>query len=290
MSLIQIRQIPDDYAESTGLAKYNRSRMPGTTDRFMADFNIDGRRVTGIDEGGYGVDKERFEKLAELRKNLEQRTQRDLSANSTFWDDFVVEIYADEPKIFNTEIPMDEVAIKMLIANRYVAPTKNDISNPLYRDAQYYAFTEESEVEEEISIRKKRDKALIQLLDMSDNKEKMILYGQYLEGLKYHSKLGENTLYKMLRAYIDDKEMKNAINFLAATKKSVEEIQQKIIVDKALKQRLINRVGTGGKKSTYQYGQVTVGNTIEEVYKNLGSPDFAPELMSIKNELEGNNS
>lgn len=289
MSLIHIKQIPDDYAESTGLAKYNRSRMPGTVDRFMADINVDGRRVTGIDDGGYGVDREKAEKLAEIRANLEKKTQQNLDVNSPFWEKFIIEIYADQPKVFNTELPYDDIAFKMLVANRFVAPSKADISNPSFRDAQYYAFTEEGEVEEEITLRKKRDRALVQLLDMSDNKEKMILYGQYLEGLKYHSKLLENTLYKMLRAYIDDKEMKNASNFLEAVKKSPEEIQQKIIVDKAIKQRLINRVGIGGKKSVYQFGNVTIGNTIEEVYKNLATPDFAPELMSLKKELEGSN-
>lgn len=288
MATIQIKQIADDYAEATGLAKYGRSRMPGCKDVFMAKVNGDSRRITGIDEEGYGVDRERREKLLLLRTSLEKRLGKNLdaSSNNEFWEDFTVEIYSDKPKVFNTENALDDLAYRMLIANRYIAPSKEDASNPLYRDAQYYAFTEEGEIQEEISSRKKKDKALSELYLIGENKEKMLLYGQYLEGLKYHSKLGENTLYTMLRTFIEDKELKNANNFLALLKMPVEEIQQKIIIDKALKQRLIAKVSIGNKKHAYQYGQITVGNSIEEVYKNLSLPDFAPELIALKNELD----
>lgn len=167
-----------------------------------------------------------------------------------------------------------------------LAPDKEAVSQIEYKEAAYYAYTEESEAAEEISTRKKRDKALSQLLEISENKAKMVLYGQYLEGIKYSEKLSEPSLYKMLRTYIEDKDIKNATNFLAALETPVEDIQQKIIVDKALKQRIINRSSIGGKKHVYQYGQITLGSTIEEVYTNLSLPDFAPELLSITKELD----
>ena len=285
MSVVQIKQIPDDYAESIGLAKYGRSRMPGCVDRFMAREGLDGRRITGLDEEQKGLTPEQAEKVKELRVSLEKQINQDLTPFSKFWDTFMVSIYSDTTKTFDTTNPMDMIALRMLKANGYIVPSKEHIDDPRYINAQYYAFTQESENQEEISAHKKRDKAKSILLDISDNKEKMLLYGQYLEGIKYHPKLTEPTLYKMLRAYIDDKDLKNTSNFLAVVNRPIEELQQKIIVDKAIKQRLIQKTNIG-KKHVYQYGQVTLGNTLDDVYKNLSTPDFAPELMALDKELK----
>lgn len=286
MSIISIKQIPDDYADATGLAKYGRSRMPGCKDRFSVAENSDGRFVTGIDEESYTVAKEDKESVKATRIKFEKQLGKDLSGTSEYWNTFQIVIDADKPKVFNTDNPLEALSIKVLLANKLVAPDREAASTPEYKDAQYYAYTEEGEIAEEISTRKKRDKALGELLKISDDKEKMLLYGQFLEGLKYHTKLGEDTLYKMLRTYIEDKEIKNSINFLSVIKKNVVDLQQKIIVDKALKQRLIERKNVGNKQYVYQYGNVTLGTTIDDVYSNLSLPDFAPELMALKAELD----
>lgn len=290
MSTVLIKQIPDDSAYASGLAKYNRSRMPGTADRFSAAEGPGGRYITGIDEESPVVPLTQKEEVKALRENLAQKVMdasgKNLTATSPFWQDFQVTIYSDRPKVFNTENPLDLVSLKMLIANGYIAPDKDASETYEYKDAQYYAYTEESETSEEVSIRKQRDKAIGALLDISENKEKMLLYGRYLEGLKYNESFKENTLFKMLRAYIEDKDIKNSQNFLAALKEPVEKLQTKAIIDNALKQRLISRVSVGNKQQVYQYGQVTLGSSVEEVYKNMGLPDFAPELMNIKKDLE----
>ena len=286
MSTILIRQIPDDYADSTGLAKYNRSRMPGCKDRFSVSENIDGRYLTNLDEESFTVPKEKKEEVKKLRESYQSLLGKDLTGSSDFWKDFQIVIDADNPKVFNTENPVDALSIHVLLANKYVAPSKEAAYTPEYRDAQYYAYTEDEEEAEEINLRKKRDTAIVELSKIMDNKDKMILYGQYLEGLKYHSKLGESTLYKMLRSYIEDKDIKNASNFINAIKKDVVELQQKIIIDKALKQRLIVKSHIGNKQYAYQYGNVTLGTTAEDVYRNLTLPEFAPELMNLKKELD----
>lgn len=272
MSVYLVKQIPDDYAEETGLAKYNRSRMPGCKDEFQAYYDEStGRYTTGLTD----------EYSESISKN-----GKDYSVGSDFWKSFKVVFDSDRPKVFNTEKLIDNISLKMLIANKYVAPDKEAIINPEYKDAQYFAYTEESEAKDEISASKKRALAVAKLLEISENKQKMLLYGQYLEGIKYSEKFKEDTLYKMLSVYINDKEINNTVNFLKALELSVEQIQQKIIVDKALKQRLIQKVNIGNKKQVYQFGNVTLGSTIEEVYTNLSAPDFAPELLTIKKELE----
>jgi hypothetical protein len=285
MATVLIKQIADDYAESTGLAKYDRSRMPGCKDRFAVALNSDGRYITGIDEESYTVRTEDRPKMKAIRESLEKLTGKDLSGISPFWEEYYVVIESDKPRSFNTTNPMDQIAIKALIANGIVAPDKDAISNPAYLEAQYYAYTEETEDREEITKRKKRDGAISELLKIQESKDRLLLYGQYLEGLKYTNKLGPDTLYKMLRTYIEEKDIRNAEKFLVAIKLSPEELQQKVYVDRALKQRLISKTSLGGKRVAYQFGNTTLGSTLEEVYNNLGLPDFAPDLAAIIKEL-----
>lgn len=270
---ILIKQIPDDYSELTGLAKYNRSRMPGCFDIFQANLAVDGSYITGLTE-----DEE---------KDLTQKLHKDVSKNSDFWSTFTVIIKSDEEREFQTLYnPLDKLSVKMLIANGYLAPSKESVSDSRYLNASYYAYSQETKDNEEINDRSKRDEAISKLFEIKNNKERMVLYGQYLEGLTYHNKLGEATLYKMLRSYIENtKSIDNAFKFLEVYEKPVAEIMQKIIIDKAIKQRLISTARIG-KKSVYQYGQVTIGNSLKEVYINLGKPEFAPELLSIKEELD----
>jgi hypothetical protein len=73
---------------------------------------------------------------------------------------------------------------------------------------------------------------------------------------------------------------------LDAVKQPIEKLQIKNIVDRAIKQRLITRSNAGKKAQVYQYGNVTLGTTLEEVYRNLALPDFASELISIEKSLE----
>lgn len=281
MAKILIRQIPDEYAESVGLSKYNRSRMPGCVDRFSASVDQYGRFVTGLDEDAPDIPLEQKAKLKEYRLSLEKVTNKKLDAFSPFWETFYVAISSDKPKIFNTEVAMDDVAYRMLIANKYIAPNKEDSESPYYRHAQYYAYTEEGEAREEVKTLKVTDKAISALATIEDNKDKMLIYGQYLEGLKYDENLNPDMLYRMLRSYITSKK-ENAENFVKALNKSIEELQQKIIVDRAFKANLIVKNPLGNKRYAYQYGSVTLGNTVEEVYRNLSLPEFASELMSLK--------
>lgn len=286
MQVVTIRQIPNEFAENIGLDKYNRSRLPGTKERVQAAQNVDGRFITGIDEESYLVtSREEKEKVKETRLRLEKATGKDLSGVSDFWKLFYVTIPSDEDLVLNFSNAMHEISYNLLISNKYIAPDKEAISNPVYKDANYYAFKQEEEIKEEVSHRKLRDKAIGKLLTIETSKSKMALVGQYLEGMKYSDKLDENTLYSYLRTYIEQKDIKFSKLFLDALDKPVEEIQRKLIVDRAFKARLI-KSSKVGKKTLYQFGQVTLGSSTEEVYKNLSDVAFSNELMALQNELE----
>jgi len=284
-----IKQIPDEYAESTGLGKYNRSRMPRCFDRLSPSLGQDGRYVTGLDELSMSVakiqdDKERdFKKkeIATLRENLERLTGQDLSGTSPYWETFFVELKADNDLILNRSNPKDVIRYHVLIANNYAAPSKDDAGNPIYKDCKYYVFTTEKENKEKVSVRKLKDKARSELFKMSEDKDYLLLIGQYLDGKKYHEDLDADSLYSMLSDYIESNKDKAVEKFLKAVKKDKQEIQFKTIIDKAIISRIIKF-----NDGYYQRGQVTLGRTPEEVFMNLSTPEFANEFLSIKDELQ----
>ncbi len=109
----------------------------------------------------------------------------------------------------------------------------------------------------------------------------MVLIGQYLEGDKYKIGMRPNTLYKMLSDFINDvKEPDNLKRFLKAVGTSVEDLQFKIVVDRAIKKKIIKY-----KDGYYQRGQVTLGKNALSVYENLKKPEFATEFLSLQEEL-----
>jgi hypothetical protein len=286
-----IRQIPDDYAKVTGLDKYNRSRMPKTFDRLCPALNSDGRYITGFDEDSISVKlignleerKDTFDKLKTIRETLEKETGLDLSGTSKYWEDYQIPLSADQDKILNGANPHDAIMYHVLVANAYVAPSKDISGSPKYANAKYYAFTVETENKDKVSARKLKDQAKAELFKIAEKKDSMIILGQYLEGPKYDSKVDVDTLYSMLGDYIDTNK-ENTERFLKAVKKDRGEMQFKIVVDKALRGKIIKF-----KDKYYQRGQVTLGKNIEELYKNLSSPEYAAEYESIKDELESRN-
>lgn len=287
-----IKQIPDEYAVGTGLAKYNRSRMPRCVDRLSPAQNIDGRFITGLDENALNINtiqnqEERDEKIKEiksLRESLESQIGFDLSGTSDFWKTFSVDIDSDRDTILNRSNPMDVIRYHVLVSNGYAAPSKDEAGNPKYFNAKYFVFTAAVEDKEKVSVRKLKDKARSELLKLENKPETMLLIGQFLEGPRYNKAHEADTLYTMLSDYIEDTRSDakdNVNNFLKVVGKDVAELQFKITIDKAIRAKVIKF-----KDKYYQRGQVTLGRTVNEVYSNLQSPEFAGEFASIQNEIE----
>jgi len=222
--------------------------------------------------------------LKNLRESLQKSTGvPDLSATSAFWDSFGIRLSADADLVLNMAVPMDVIKYYAMVANNYAAPDKNSASLPKYRFAKYYCYVEERVNSEEVSTQKVRDKARSELLKLSENKDLMVLVGKYLEGDKYKVGMKSDTLYKMLSDYIQNvKEPENLKRFLKATTVDIEELQYKIVIDRAIKKRVIKYHRDG----YYQRGNVTLGKNPFEVYENLKKPEFATEFLSIKDEVD----
>lgn len=285
-----IKQIPDDYAIATGLNKYNRSKMPGTSEFLQVAINLDGRYVTGIDEDAYAIKsikdpverEEKIKEIKELREYLEQATQQDLSGTSAFWETFGIHISADSDLTLHRANPRDVIKYHALIANRYAAPDFASTSKPAYLNCKFYCHIEEKVNQEIVSTQKLRDKARSELYALSENEDRAVLIGQYLEGDKYKTGMSPSTVYRMLSDFIDNSaEPENLKKFTKANALSTEDLTYKIVIDRAIKRKHIKY-----KDGYYQRGQVTLGKNPLEVYENLKKPDFASEFLSIKDEVE----
>lgn len=286
---VLVRQVPDVISETSGLAKYNRSRMPRCVDILSPAIHKDGRFITGLDEDALDIKtmsdtverQIRYEKTKELREQLEKETGLDLKGLSDYWKTYSVSISADEPLTLNKANPHDVIKYFVLTSNSYVIPHKDEMGNPRYAGAKYYIHVSEIENKEKVSERKIKDQARSELLKLADNKDQLLLIGQFLEGPKYNKVLDADTLYSMLSDYLElNKD--GAINkFLKVVKIPKSDLLFKITVDTALRTKIIKF-----KDKYYQRGQVTLGKTVDEVYKNLGTPQFAAEYQSIKEELE----
>ena len=286
---VVVKQIPDDYATYTGLNKYGKSKMPQTYDRLQACEGPDGRTITGLDEDAWAIamiqDDEKREKVKNEKKNLrlalEKATGKKLDAQSDFWDTFFVTIGADSDLTLNRSNPLDIVKYHVLVSNGYAAPDLESAGLPEFRNAKYYCYVDERVNREEVSTQKLRDRARAKLLQISETHDLTVLIGQALEGDKYKMGMDDNTLYKMLSDYINNvKEPDNVKRFIRAVDTSVEDLQFKVTVDRAVKKKVIRY-----RDGYYQRGQVTLGRSITEIYDNLKLPEFATEFLSIKEEV-----
>lgn len=286
---VTLKQIPDAQAEGSGLAKYGKSRMPRTFDKLAPAKGDDGRVITGLDEDSIAVNnihdpEEREEvrtNLKALRESLESKTGLDLGPFSPYWSNYYVDLSSDNGRIFNKSNPKDVIAYHVLIANCYAAPTEEKAGEPKYQNAKYFMHTTEQARREKSSARKEKKKAAAILYNMSEDKDRMLLIGQYLYGKKFTSKMKTSDIYDELDDLIEANRDDDVKRFLKAEKKSIEELQFKVIVDKAISSRIIKY--TDGY---YQRGQVTLGKTLDQVYTNLMLPEFSTELMSIKEEIK----
>lgn len=288
-AIIKVKQVPDAYAISTGLSKYNKSRMPHCRDQYQVAQGYDGRFQTGIDEEGAEVNfiqnevtkAEKKAELLKLRLELERITGKKLDALSSFWETFVIDISTDDDLILNMANPMHVITHKALIANGLAAPDLASSGMPKYRNAKYYCFTEEKYEAEQVSTQKLRDKARGALLAMSNNDDKMLIMGQYLQGFIYKKGMKPDTLYSMLSAFINDVQNKDNVDkFIRASETSIEDLQYKITVDKAIKSKKIKF-----KDGQYFRGGTNLGKNLTEVLETLKSPEYANEFVAIHEEV-----
>lgn len=262
-----IKQVPDSNSAAMGLEKYNRSRFPGTSEAMQVGQFPDGRYLTGLT-------KEQADSIGSL-------INEDLSPTSKFWERFIMSLGSDNDVTLNADQPYDVIKYHALIANGYVAPSKDDASSPQFLSAKYYCHVDAVEENKNISNRKLIDKAKASLFSIEQNKDLLFLLGVYLEGNRYKRNMKSDTFYSMLSDFIEDK--KNTDNpelFLKAFNLPVEDLQYKVTVETAIRKKIIKY-----KDGQYFRGGVNLGKTAMDVLENLKTPEFANEFIQIHSEV-----
>ena len=288
--IVEIKQHPDQSAASIGLEKYNRSKLPGTFEQLYPAKGHDGRWITGVDENAITINQiadpiikaERKEEIKKLREELQDLLNVDLTNNnSTFWSSF--RIVLRDNKALNFSNARDKLEYYVLLANGYAAPELGAVNNPDYMNTKYYVSRKEEESKSRIVGKKAKDQARADLLEISKDYNKLVLIGRYLLGARrIKDGMLEESIYEEISNYIDDpKDKANLGRFLEATKKTIEELQYKLVVDEAVRIGLIKI-----REGYYQRGNATYGKTLKETIEYLSSVEHSNEFASLKEEVE----
>jgi hypothetical protein len=287
-TLIEVKQAPDQSAQSIGLDKYNRSKFPKVFEIMQPGRTPDGRWVTGLDDKAISLNQikdpvlqaQRREEIRELREELERLTNLDLSATSKYWESYFVKIV--DKLALNFDLANDRIKYYVLLANEYAAPELEARNNPDLVNTKFYVHRTETEEGSKAIKSKERDKAIANLYNMSENQDKLTLIGKYVLGTKVKNGMSSNSIYNILRDHLaNDKDGTIVRKFNDATSKTIEELQYKLVIDDAVAKHVI-RIREG----YYQRGNATYGKSMKEVVKYLSSPENANEFASIKEELE----
>lgn len=254
----------------------------------------DGKVITGLDENALYILRMEDNKIkTELQKNIKKERESlerllgvDLTPGSTYWNDYYI-ILDDEEVDLDFSNPLDRVREKFLVANGYVAPSFEDIENDeKYHNTIFYLYREAEESSKSIQKTKQEDRAKYELFNMYEqNSAKLAIVAQYLLGHALNADVKPDTAYTKLRDYIEttDKNKKkiNLASFLAAIEKSPEQMATKIILDKAIKKRIV--AARGG---IHRRGEVILGNSYDEALDYLLSVENSGELNSLNKEVE----
>lgn len=288
--IVEIKQHADQSAYAIGLEKYNRSKLPSTFEQLYPAKGEDGRWITGVDEDSITINSitdplikaERKEEILKLRKELEELINVDLSnKNNEYWSNFKI-ILRDNVTLNFTK-PLDKLKYYVLIANGYAAPEIGAVNNPDYMNTKYYVSRKDEETKGRMVTKKTKDQARAKLLEISKDYNKLLLIGKHLLGSRrVKDGISEETIYEEISNYIDDpKDTRNVSVFLEATKKTVEELQYKLVVDEAVRLGLIKI-----REGYYQRGNATYGKTLKETIEYLSSVEHSSEFASLKEEVE----
>lgn len=289
---IELKQAVDKSAQSIGLDKYGKSKMPGCFDYMQAGIGSDKRWVTGIDENSLAIRQipdliiraKTKEEVKERREFLENQLGLDLKAdlNNTYWEDFLIKVGTG----LNLDLtnPVDLITYYVLLANNYAAPDITMTDAPEYINCKFYMSRLEEEQSTLATKRREKDKATSKLYSLYDNKTKLILIGKYILGTVVKDEMSNDTVYNMLSDYLaseKDKKGEHVRKFLSVCDKTTEEMNIKIIVLEAIGSSLIKF-----REGLYQRGNITYGTSIDKVIEFISKPENAIEVDSLLEELK----
>jgi hypothetical protein len=252
----------------------------------------DGKNITGVDENALEIlqlpadeKSKKSKEVKKIRESLEVALGKDLTPDSNFWTEFI--LILEDGFILDPTNPMDQLVERVLIANRYVAPSEEDItSDERFHRTLFYFYREAEVVAKSAKKNQEKDKALARLYSLhEENPGKLKMVAAYIFGFDADIELSIESAYEKLRDFItndkEDSQERNIKQFLAGVAKTPEEIAVKQILDKAVKQKIVS--SKGGK---YKRGDEHYGDTYEDAISYLQLPENSGELAYLRKTIE----
>jgi hypothetical protein len=248
----------------------------------------DGKIITGVDENAYDIititeksEREKKQKeIEKIRLNLERLLNVELSTGSGYWEKFFITL--EEDRILDPLNALDQLHERFLLANRYVAPTFEDLEqNPDYLGCLFFIYREEDETVKKANVEKKKDKAIAALYNLEENHPaKLKIIAGYIFGTNAED-LSVDQAYVKLKEFLETPDAKsqkdNIAQFMDSVNKTPEEMQIKKVLDKAIKRKIVTSKG-----NVYRRDEEIYGNNYEEALDFLNSPENSGELADLQ--------
>jgi hypothetical protein len=287
MEKVSIKVLPHPENDKLS-AKYINSN-----EYIMPGIGEDGKTITGLDELAVDVlriedPKERKktqDSIKKEREELERLLGRDLSPTSEFWDDFYVVL--NDEVVLEPSNPMHRLLERFLIANKKVAPsfeaTRDD---ERFLNCVFYIYREVEETSKAAKKQRDLDKVTAKLFIIAEeNPKKLVTLYSYLFGYEATGDILPDTAYLKIKELVEVKDEKdrnkNIKKIIDALELKPEEVQTKLILDKAIKKKIVTAKG-----GIYRRGDQVFGNDYDEALAYLLSAENSSELISLKKEAD----
>lgn len=286
MEKVTIKVVADPTNPQLGL------KYVGAKEYIPVQTGPDGKVITGLDENALHIMRiedttERKKVQAALKKEreeLERLLGRDLDVSSDFWEDFFVTI--EDGLILDPTNPMHRLIEKFLIASKKVAPNEETIElDEDFANCLFYFHRETEEVAKSAKTSKTKDKAISALYTISENNpDRLRKIYSYIFGYDAKNEVSPDSAYVKIKEMLevtDSKALKDNIKKITtALELKPEELNTKLILDKAIKKRIVTTKG-----NIYRRGDIILGNNYDEALEYLMSPENSAELVSLTKEV-----
>lgn len=287
---IIIKQKPNDLAKWNGLSEIGLSVYPSAKQSVYLGKEMDGVTwITGLNENATSIRniedakirKEKQDKVIAKRKKLETLTGLDLGPHSSFWA--MHEIVLCEPLkhqlVLQTENPMDEINLCVLIANNFVAPSYEESFGEKYINCMFYVEDEERENSRKYRKQELNDECSSTIFQLRNNRDKMFYILRAL-GISCNENMTTNGLYILLSGHKNSlKSVEDFESFLKVFELDNVVLIAREVVTEALKKKILIH-----KEGFLNWGGTNWGTNYDEVVTAFAANEDS--LMVLKQEIK----
>lgn len=284
-----IKQKPNAMAKWSGLDAIDLAVFPSAKQSVYVGKEMDGLTwITGLNENSpevlqiidEKVRKERKDAIIKKRQELEVKTGLDLGPHSSFWR--TLEIVLAEPLkqqlVLQTEEPLDEIKLHVLLANRFVAPSYEESFGEKYMNCIYFVEDEERENTRKFRKQELTDEAASVIFQLRANHEKLYYILKAL-GITCTETMTTHGLYMLLAGHKNSlKTVEDYEKFLEIFKMDNNTLVARTIVLEAIKRKIIKQ-----SEGFLIWGGTRWGTNMEEVIRSFA--DNSESLMALKQDL-----